>query len=381
MKDKTTSNRFSGEKLRLARNFHGITLQELGIRVGATRQYIFQLENDEKNPSEELLHALSDALDVTSTFLTATTPERVVSSDTCHFRKLKTTPVKLTEQVVAHSEMFAVLVDYVEQFVSLPPVDFPSISVSSLDQIEDAAENCRLHWNLTVDEPIVNMTRVVENAGAIVATFVGTSPKIDAFSMNTRRPIIVRSMAKESVTRQRFDIAHECGHLILHKDAVGKDEQLKEDEANRFASSFLLPKRTFQREFPHRKHRLDWKAMFAMKRDWNVSVQAILRRAFDLKLINSAQYRSGNIFLSKQGFRKSEPFEPAELERAELMKLAVETMCEEYRKGLDNVANDLGTQSNFIRRLVGIPLVNRKSGDGVTELSPIFGWALHQWKD
>lgn len=57
---------------------------------------------------------------------------------------------------------------------------------------------------------------MVENQGAIVTTFDGVSDKVDALSINRKYPIIIRNTAKESVCRMRFDIAHECGHLIMH---------------------------------------------------------------------------------------------------------------------------------------------------------------------
>ena len=44
---------FLGEKLRLARQFHGLSLAELGGRVEASRQFIHQLESDAKAPDRK----------------------------------------------------------------------------------------------------------------------------------------------------------------------------------------------------------------------------------------------------------------------------------------------------------------------------------------
>ena len=45
----------------------------------------------------------------------------------------------------------------------------------------------------------------------------------------------------------RFDAAHELGHLVLHSDDKNVLENMKdkEHEADRFASSFLMPKEAF----------------------------------------------------------------------------------------------------------------------------------------
>src|SRR3546814_16024177 len=42
----------------------------------------------------------------------------------------------------------------------------------------------------------------------------------DAFSMDRRRPILVRTSPQESLCPQRFDFAHGCGHLIDWQSVV-----------------------------------------------------------------------------------------------------------------------------------------------------------------
>lgn len=101
-------------------------------------------------------------------------------------------------------------------------------------------ENCRgarLRWNLSADAPIDNMVNVLENQGAIVTCFDGVSDKVDALSVNRKYPIIIRNTAKESVCRMRFDLAHECGHLVMH-DGIETGCKQTEREADAFASAF-----------------------------------------------------------------------------------------------------------------------------------------------
>ena len=74
----------------------------------------------------------------------------------------------------------------------------------------------------------------------------------------------IRYNATESEHRQRFTIAHELGHFILHKDTplfVDKNEKImfrnsqsttgelmKEREANAFAAALLMPKTFIEQE-------------------------------------------------------------------------------------------------------------------------------------
>ncbi|RLJ17343.1 hypothetical protein DJ031_13495 [bacterium endosymbiont of Escarpia laminata] len=344
---------FQGARLRLARLVAGFSLAELGAEVGVSRQHIHQLETEERPPGPGMLEALSDAVGVLSEYFFRDIRNEVEEQH-CNFRKLRTAPVTITKQVVARGTLFNELVSLLDEKLSLPPVDFPQFDVSSNENIEQAAEHCRDHWELTVDQPITNMIRVVERAGAVVTCIDGLSAKIDALSIDRARPTIVRSTAKAAPTRLRFDIAHECGHLVMHRGIVTGDTET-EREANRFASAFLLPRRAFVREFPKKK-RIDWKAMFEIKQRWKTSLQAIVRRAYDLGFFDAAQYRRANIYISKNGYRKSEPFDPEHIEQPELLKLSISSL-EEYL-GIQSAefANQLGYRPIFLEKLIGIPV-------------------------
>ena len=156
---------------------------------------------------------------------------------------------------------------------------------------------------------------------------------------------------------------------------------MKEQEANQFAAAFLLPAKTFVEEF-QRRPRLDWRGMFAMKKDWNVSVQAILRRAFDLKLITRTQYRSGNIYIRKQGYKRNEPLEPKKSEEAELIKNSVSLLQGHYKRTLENVAEDLHFTHNCLAKLLGIPLTVSSSKDAnVVDINGELTWARSSWAE
>jgi Zn-dependent peptidase ImmA (M78 family)/transcriptional regulator with XRE-family HTH domain len=104
------------------------------------------------------------------------------------------------------------------------------------------------------------------------------------------------------VDRLRFTLAHELGHLILH--AVPTDEQ--EDEANAFASEFLLPT-VSAREVLDGLTASDFRRMLELKGVWGMSIAAIARRARDIGVFSPEQYRNAMIQLSGLGWRKQEP--------------------------------------------------------------------------
>jgi Zn-dependent peptidase ImmA (M78 family)/transcriptional regulator with XRE-family HTH domain len=344
---------FYGDKLRLARLVAGLSLDDLGGRVAASRQFIHQLETGAKEPTAEMREALAAALDVTPSFFSVPAGNPVREED-CHFRRIASAPRGIVAQTIARGTVLEALVDALEDQVRMPKVNFPDAGrPASPDAIERAAEYTRLHWNLGLDGPVTSMMRVVENAGAVVVNFDDLTDRIDAFSMARRRPIIVRSMAKNAGARLRFDLAHEVAHVIMHQGIVTGDSAT-ESEAHRFAGAFLIPRAAFAREFPRNRRTIDWNSLLNMKLRWKVSVRAIVRRAFDLGLIDAAQYRTANIQLVKTGQSKTERHdELIELEEPELMNAAINWLINRNAIGVHRIIEGIGITPKLFLSVTG----------------------------
>lgn len=77
---------FHGERLRLARVAKGLSLDQLGAQVAATRQYLNQLEQGLKAPTTSMRDALAAVLGVTGRFFALPLRDSV-RPEQCHFRK------------------------------------------------------------------------------------------------------------------------------------------------------------------------------------------------------------------------------------------------------------------------------------------------------
>lgn len=98
---------------------------------------------------------------------------------------------------------------------------------------EIRAEAERMLARYNVVEPPVDVERIAFGEGLrIVRKHLGAS---DGFLDDA----VVIVNAEHARTRQRFTIAHELGHLVLHAD--GTDEN-SEREADQFASALLIPR-------------------------------------------------------------------------------------------------------------------------------------------
>lgn len=347
---------FKSSQLRLARHYWGKTLNDIAEEIGCTRQYVSQLETGKGKLKleDQITDALAKSLKVAPTFFFKPVGASL-SEEQAHFRKLSTTKASVKQKVLARGTLFDQLVEFIDTKVRLPTVDFPDESgAETAEQIEQAAERLRTYWGLGLG-PVSHMVRVVERAGAVIAFFQDASTEVDALSIVSRRPVIVRNDAKQSPFRLRFDIAHELGHLVLHEGQVTGDRKT-ESEANRFASAFLLPRTTFVKAFPRRGSRLDWVGISKMKMDFQVSKAAILYRAKSLGVIDDYQYRGAVIYLKNQGENIEEKEDAfCQREQAETIPAALKVLREYHGINHSALAEQLGVTSDFLSEIVPKP--------------------------
>ena len=81
-----------------------------------------------------------------------------------------------------------------------------------------------------------------------------------------------------------------------------RNDKVKENEANRFASEFLFPMQEAKRILPG----LMLSHLGPLKKNWLISMASIIRRAYDLGIIDQNKYRYFNIELSRSGQKRNE---------------------------------------------------------------------------
>jgi len=354
--------------------YQGLTQLDLALKAGISRQQLNKLERgDVERPTAQTVHELACALEVPASYL-ATAPSVVPPADILHFRGKMRRPVKVVEQLQIRGEHFGRAVDYLETHVRLPEVRILDQPATGAVEIERAAEACRVDWGLRVDNPIAHVTRLLERAGAVVGLFrLAADDSVEAFSWWRERPLVMSTRGGESATRRRWSLAHELGHLVMHRRVL-TGEHATELEAHRFASAFLMPERPFRMEFP-RRSRIDWDGLIEMKQRWGTSIQAILHRAHELGVITSAAYRSAYVRISQLGWRRSEPGEP-DFETPEIVPNIVASLRE---RGLSEhgIATKIGFDVRLLEDAVGVALRERPPMDAALNSMII---ELKNWK-
>ncbi|MBL4602976.1 MAG: ImmA/IrrE family metallo-endopeptidase [Emcibacteraceae bacterium] len=242
---------------------------------------------------------------------------------------------------------------------------FESVSLSPglphKAEIEKITLNLRDHLGLGRG-PISNMVRVLETNGVIVSTAKDISSKVDAFCNDDVIPIVMRNDSKSSV-RCRFDLAHELGHLIMHKgvtNCIDENPQI-EKQANHFASCFLLPKETFIAEFPFfTKRRIPWDKLYELKFRWKVSVAAIIMRGHELGLIDDAARQKAFMHISHRGWRTCEEGDKLdnlnyiELEQPELLRNAVNLLKNSDPDFLPSMRQNIKFSARVLKAILGM---------------------------
>ncbi|EPX62530.1 hypothetical protein D187_008718 [Cystobacter fuscus DSM 2262] len=336
-----------------------MTLAELGEKVTLSHSAIHHFETELRRPTESLVVALAQALDVTPSYFGVPIREEFREEE-CHFRSEKI-PGPAKTRVLAHGTLFGLFVENVALHLKaarlrLPPPSLPSERASGKESVERVAEMCRRTLGLGLDRPILSMVRVLEGRGVVVTRFEASikahdAVKIDAFSrLGSKRPVVVLNADKGSTSRARWDMAHELGHLVLHGGLRPGDIE-QEKDADFFASAFLLPRTGFLKEFPQQS-KLNWDTVFTIKRRWGASAASIVRRAFDLGRIDALEYRRSWKHYMYRHWHKGEPDEPAD-EPPEMVRNSLKHIATRTGATPRHLAQELGWMPAMLNRIVG----------------------------
>lgn len=360
---------FIGANLRLIRLFHDLSLTELGERVGVSKQFLSRVETGAESANALLENSLAEELNVLPEFFYQIDPNPI-ADEQCHFRRQLTTKVVLRQVARARGEMLKRMVGVLDEHVELPTYQVGEADPESPESIERAAEKFRSLFGLGMG-PLSNVTRIAENAGAVVMKVQGLATEIDAVSFATKRPLIALNGSGRSACRERFGIAHELGHFALHIGVLTGD-RLTETQANRFASAFLMPRSTFAGEcrLAIRGTRLNWPGLSELKLRWKVSKAAILFRGRQLGVFSDDQARAGYVGLNRHGeaIQESEDNLIAN-EEPEVVTECLKVMKEHFGVSQSVVAREMLVRPYLLQSLLGSPQ-QENTGNVVNLLSP-----------
>ncbi|WP_416358249.1 helix-turn-helix domain-containing protein [Aureimonas phyllosphaerae] len=340
---------------------------ELAAKVGVSRQAISYYELGEKLPEPDTVRALATALDQPISFFTRETSAGFGEHSVNFFRKVGADTKRRNLACEVLARWFSQTAYAFDGLANYPAVDLPSFEPSDAkspgyegEEIEEIAEAVRSRFGLGLG-PISNVVRLLEAKGVIVCRVQMEGENVEAFSFwSGSRPFVFLASEKGSGARARFDAAHELGHLVLHR-WIGADEiedkvRLKEieREADRFASAFLLPRKSF----PNEVYSPRLGAFVDLKARWKVSIQSMIYRCKTLGIFDDLQVTSLYKQISAKRWRTMEPLDgPAGLpiEQPILLRRIVELIIETGRMQREEIAQLLAFSPTTVEQLTGLP--------------------------
>ena len=290
-----------GERIKLARKMKQYSQDELAQQAEVSKMAISKYERDQDIPSSGVLLHISNALNVPVEFFFR---PPIINIELQAYRKLSSLGQKEQEAIQAQVQ------EWLERYIELEDlfpeekasgINLPQYPIKSFEDIENAARNLRLAWELGFDA-IENLMELLEDQHIKIGLIEGFQEFDACTFMAGDAPVIV-SKAGLPGDRQRFNLAHELGHLVM-EIAEGLDE---EKAAHRFASAFLVPATTAMFELGKHRSKLDFNELYLLKRKYGLSMQAWIYRSKDLGIIatSTADYLFRTF--SQRGWKKNEP--------------------------------------------------------------------------
>ena len=309
-----------GARITEARKEAGLSQSQLAIAADVTRAAISKLESGEtNNPSAETILRIAARLKKpVDFFYTQYKPDfRIATIPT--FRSFSSATRKDREKVDVIINRLALFIQLLLSMIVLRDrilpncYDNPSSFPVGNDKIDDLAASVRDVWGMP-DGSVRNLINWVENKGIICFPYA-LPDSVDSVNVTLTfcdesktdgHPVIIYNNSL-SYYRQRFTIAHELGHILLHskwsEEEYEKYHTLAENQAHRFAASFMMPAGSF--DVPEGRDTIG--DALLLKDYWGMSIAAICHRMFELKIIDEQRYKSLYIDLSRRGWRKEEP--------------------------------------------------------------------------
>lgn len=305
------------KQLRLSR---GWSLDELVAHIGGvvTKQAISKYELGLDQPSAPVLAKIASAFNLKTIQLLSEPKYRI---EFIAYRKRSA----LRKKEQARIENYAK--ERLEERLRIQNLVCPNMAltvpvqkfnINRLEDVEKAADTIRTDWNLGKDQ-ISSVTGVLENK-LIHILEVDANEKFDGMAAVAYEDHHVKGVAivvrkGTPGERQRLNLAHELGHLVL-KVSQSVDE---EKAAFRFGAAFLAPKEWISREVGDVRTAIEIQELLILKKKFGMSLQSILYRLKELNIISETYYVQWVRCVNKSGWKKQEP-NPLPVEKAEWLK-------------------------------------------------------------
>lgn len=330
------SSTFNPSMLLLARQYRGETQQEVAAKSALHQSHYSRLENGflSGRVSTKSIRAVAQALRFPTGFFYLS-DELAGSALSVHpmARRKAALSVTTVRRALAETNLRLIHLRRLLRSIDLKEeLPLPWYESFENDGPDTVAQLLRRSWHIP-DGPFPNLAQYCERAG-IMVIWSDLIPGLDGLTIRTNDlPPCVFLNRRAPADRMRFTLAHELGHIVMHRVATDEIEK----EANRFAGELLVPRQDLIPQVIGNRVTLHFLAR--LKAYWRTSMQVLLFRIGEEGLITQRQQS----YLWKQfavnGWKIQEPAQTKiEHERPYLLRHIIQL----HQQDLDYKVNDLG---------------------------------------
>lgn len=289
-----------GDVIITARLARGFTQADLADMVHVTQPALHRYEHGLREPEADILNRLAEVLGVTVEFLEHAGKAHGAMAVDAHMRRRATEKATTWRRLEAQLNEYRMHGSKLFEQVSLQASQvIPSYDPESTPPAE-AARLLRMQWRMPVG-PVRDLTGWLEAAGCVVLMRPFGTARVDGLSQWAGDHPLVLLNSEPPADRQRWTLAHELGHLCLHSRFIG---DRPEDDADGFAAEFLMPAAVIRPQLRN----LTTGRLGDLKRQWGVSMQALVERAHQLGVLPAGRREALYKQFSRLGWRQREPY-------------------------------------------------------------------------
>lgn len=330
---------FNPSRISIARKRVMLNKKGFADAIGVSQHAVVRWEKGQAVPTPENMAEIVRVLGFPERFFFGSDLDEPLDAS---FRSQTSMSAAIRDASLAAGTMGFMVSEWVEN-----RFDLPTVNVPDLRHYEPTAASraLREEWQLG-EKPITNMVHLLESKGVRVFSLAENTVRVNAYSLwHKEKPYVFLNTFK-SAESSRFDAAHELAHLVLHQDG-GCTGREAEDQANAFASAFLMPSADIRANLVY----VDYlKQLIKHKARWKVSVSALNYRLHKLNIISDWKYRDFCIEISSHGYNKNEPF-PIERETSVVWQKILRALWAERTTQL-HIANDLCLPESEVSGLI-----------------------------
>jgi Zn-dependent peptidase ImmA (M78 family) len=279
------------KRLRNARVLNGLSLKGLSEKMGGlvSHNAIYKYEQGDMLPDSKVLIRLAEAL--------AVKPDYFFRPFQCEigqieFRKKSKLGARqiaaIREQVRDRAERYLEIESFLNiQSAFVNPLD--GWVIRGGEQVEAAVERLRGAWQLGLNA-LPSVVDMLEDKEVKVIE-LEAADGFDGLAgwANSRIPVIVLNQ-QFTLERKRFTALHELAHLVLAFEEALSDKE-RESLCHRFAGAMLIPRETVFQELGKKRSHISIAELIPLREEYGISIQALMRRAYDLSIVSDSAYR------------------------------------------------------------------------------------------